>query len=89
MAMYEVLTLVVVVALAVAATAAIYYGLLGMTGQFFVVRCAACGHLTSSPADQPQASCPHCRHPVLLHPWHSLHPRQRSSELGHAVHFTS
>jgi hypothetical protein len=75
MTVYEVLTVALIVALAVAATALIYLGLLGMIGQLYVVRCAACNHLTFSSADLPQASCPYCRHPVLLHPLRTVrHP---------------
>ncbi|MCV7229923.1 hypothetical protein [Mycolicibacterium komossense] len=68
MTVYEVLTVVVVVVLATAATAAIYLGLLNWAGGVFVVRCAACHHLTLSPENLPQPSCPHCRHPALTHP---------------------
>jgi DNA-directed RNA polymerase subunit RPC12/RpoP len=80
MAVYEVLTVALDVVLAAATTAALYYGLLGMIGQFFVVRCASCGHLTSSSADQQASSCLHCRHPVLLHPMQVLRPRRHPSE---------
>jgi DNA-directed RNA polymerase subunit RPC12/RpoP len=63
--------------LAAASTVAIFVGLLGMVGQFFVVRCASCGHLTVSSANRPRESCPRCRHSMLLHPLHAAHhPRQ-------------
>lgn len=68
MAVYEVLTVMLIVVLALAATAAIYLGLLNWLGVAFVVRCAACHHLTLSSAKDPRDSCPHCRHPALLHP---------------------
>jgi hypothetical protein len=68
----EVFTIGVAVLLAVAATAAIYLGLLNWMGAFYVVRCAACHHLTFSSANQAQESCPHCRHPVLMHPIYSM-----------------
>ncbi|KAA0113755.1 hypothetical protein [Mycolicibacterium sp. P9-22] len=68
MTVYEVLTVTVIVVLALAATTAIYLGLLNWLGAAYVVRCAACHHLTLSSAKDPQASCPHCRHPALLHP---------------------
>jgi hypothetical protein len=74
-AVYEVLTIGLDAALAAATTAALYYGLLGMIGMFFIVRCASCGHLTSSSADRPEPSCAFCRHPILLHPLRALrHP---------------
>jgi DNA-directed RNA polymerase subunit RPC12/RpoP len=72
MTVYEVLTLAVVLVLAMAATAAIYLGLLNWVGAIFIVRCAACHHLTLSSANQSQQSCPHCRHPVLTHPLYSV-----------------
>ena len=68
MTVYQVLTVTVIVVLALAATAAIYLGLLNWFGAAYVVRCAACHHLTLSSAKDAQASCPHCRHPALLHP---------------------
>jgi hypothetical protein len=73
---YEVLTVALVVVLAAATTAAIYYGLLGMIGQFFIVRCESCGHATSSSSNRPLRSCARCRHPVLLHPLRALPHRQ-------------
>jgi DNA-directed RNA polymerase subunit RPC12/RpoP len=76
MTFYEVVTIALVVVLASAATAAICLGLLNWMGAFYVVRCAACHHLTTSSANAPRESCPHCRHPVLLHPLYSArHPR--------------
>lgn len=68
----EIFTVGVIAVLAIVATAAIYLGLLNWMGAFYVVRCAACHHLTFSSANRPQASCPHCRHPVLTHPIYSL-----------------
>ncbi len=76
MTVYAVATIALVVVIALAATAAIYMGLLNWMGAFYVVRCAACHHLTTSSANKPQGSCPHCRHPVLLHPFYAArHPR--------------
>ena len=60
------------VVLAAGATAAIYAGLLGMAGQFYVARCANCHHLTFSTVGNPK-SCPHCRHLPLLHPLRARH----------------
>jgi hypothetical protein len=68
----EVFTITVIAVLATAATAAIYLGLLNWIGAFYVVRCAACHHLTFSSAEGPRESCPHCTHPALMHPIHSL-----------------
>lgn len=79
MAVYEVLTVALIVVLATATITAIYLGLLAWVGGVFVVRCAACHHLTFSSDKRPQPSCPHCRHPVLLHPVYAvLHPRRMS-----------
>jgi len=68
----EIFTITVIALLATAATAAIYLGLLNWMGAFYVVRCAACHHLTFSSANHTQESCTHCRHPALMHPIHSL-----------------
>jgi ribosomal protein S27E len=68
----EVFTIGLIAVLATAATAAIYIGLLNWMGAFYVVRCAACRHLTFSSANQSRESCAHCRHPVLMHPVYSL-----------------
>jgi len=75
MTVFEILTVVVIVALGTLATAAIYLGLLNWVGAFHIVRCAACHHLTTSTVRGSQASCPHCRHPVLLHPLYAAHHR--------------
>jgi hypothetical protein len=68
----EIFTIGVIAVLAVLATAAIYLGLLNWIGAFFVVRCAACHHLTFSSSNRSQESCPHCRYPALMHPIYSL-----------------
>ena len=73
MSLYEVLTVVLIAVLALAASAAIYIGVIGLMGGFYFVRCAACGHLTFSATKRPRASCVHCRHPVLTHPLHAVH----------------
>jgi DNA-directed RNA polymerase subunit RPC12/RpoP len=68
----EVFTISLIAVLATAATGAIYLGLLNWMGAFYVVRCAACHHLTFSSANESQESCTHCRHPILMHPIRSL-----------------
>ena len=79
MSVYEVLTVLLIVVIGMAATAAIYLWLLNWVGAFFVVRCAACHHLAFSSANAARTSCPHCRHPVLTHPLYAAHhPRSRS-----------
>ena len=90
MSVYEVLTVVLIAVIATAATAAIYLGLLNWIGAFFVVRCAACHHLTFSSGKTAQKSCPHCRHPVLTHPIRSVHHPRSLSEVrvvGDRLHF--
>jgi ribosomal protein S27E len=81
MTVYFALTIVVIVALATAATLAIYLGLLNWLGAFYVVRCGACHHLTFAGADQSPASCPHCRHPVLTHPLYAAHHPRTVSQV--------
>lgn len=73
MTVYEALTVALIVLLATATTAAIYLGLMNWIGAAYVVRCAACHHLTVASANEAQASCPHCRHPALMHPLYSAH----------------
>jgi hypothetical protein len=68
MTVYEVLTLLVAVVLALGATAAIFAGLINWAGGFFVVRCAACHHLAFSTVNKPKTACTHCKYPMLLHP---------------------
>jgi hypothetical protein len=76
---FEVATIALAIILASAATAAIYLGLLNWMGGYYVVRCAACHHLTGSSVNSAQGSCPHCRHPALLHPVYAVrHPHNRS-----------
>jgi hypothetical protein len=48
MSVYEVLTVLLIVVIGTAATAAIYLGLLNWAGAFFIVRCEACHHLAFS-----------------------------------------
>src|ERR1700757_2089045 len=75
MTVYEIPTLALIVGLAAAATAAIYLGILGMSGQLYLVRRSACRHLTFSFTNMPRQTCPRCRHPLRLHPVHTLiHP---------------
>jgi hypothetical protein len=74
MMVYEALTVVLIVLLATLTTGAIYLGLLNWVGAFHVVRCSACHHLTASSGRQAD-SCPHCRHPGLLHPIYAAHHR--------------
>jgi len=81
MTVYEVLTIAVIVVLGTAATAAIYLGLLNWIGGAYIVRCAGCRHLTVASDRQPQQSCPHCRHPVLMHPLHAAHHPRRFAEV--------
>jgi hypothetical protein len=73
MTVYEVLTAAVVAVLALGATAAIYLGLLNWAGAVFIVRCAACHHLTLSPVNEARPACPHCRHQALMHPLYTAH----------------
>jgi DNA-directed RNA polymerase subunit RPC12/RpoP len=73
MSVYEVLTVTLIVVLASATVIALYLGMMNWFRAAYVVRCATCHHLTVSSANEPQESCPHCRHPVLLHPVYAVH----------------
>jgi hypothetical protein len=81
MSIYGVGTIALVVVLGIGATVAIYMGLLNWMGAFYVVRCAACHHLTFSSANQAQESCAHCRHPALLHPMYTALHRGTPSDV--------
>jgi DNA-directed RNA polymerase subunit RPC12/RpoP len=73
MTVWEALTIALIVVLATATIFAIYLGMMNWIGAAYVVRCSACHHLTVASAREPQQSCPHCRHPVLLHPFYAAH----------------
>jgi ribosomal protein S27E len=87
MTVEEVFTIGLIAVLATAATAAIYLGLLNWMGAFYVVRCEACHHLTFASANQTQASCPHCRHPALMHPIHSLRHHSGVRVVNDRLHY--
>ena len=90
MALYEALTVTLIVVLALAATVAIYLGMMNWIGTAFVVRCAACHHLTVASANRTQESCPHCRHPVLMHPLYAAHHPELRAEprvVGDRLHY--
>lgn len=90
MSVYEGLTVALITVLALLATLAIGLGLLNWIGALFVVRCAACHHLTFASKNRPQQSCPHCRHPALLHPVYSAsHPDRREEVrvVGDRLHY--
>ncbi|WP_193047643.1 hypothetical protein [Mycolicibacterium baixiangningiae] len=80
MAVYEALTVALIILLAVATIAALYLGLMNWIGAAHVVRCSTCHHLTVAAARQPQQSCPHCRHPMLLHPLYAAHHPRSAHE---------
>jgi hypothetical protein len=75
MSVYEILTIAVIVVVGSAAIVAIYLGLLNWAGGFHVVHCRVCRHLTGSADNEPQVSCPHCRHPALFHPLYAAQHR--------------
>lgn len=81
MTVFEGLTIALIVVLASATTVAIYLGLLNWMGAMYVVRCAACHHLTLASANHAAQSCPHCRHPALMHPLYAAHHRRSRSEV--------
>ncbi|WP_206072425.1 hypothetical protein [Antrihabitans stalactiti] len=85
MTVYEALTIAVIVAIAAASTAAIYIGLAEMAGMRHSTRCSTCAHWTHTLTDTQPQSCPHCRHPALLHPVRTLshHRLPRSTDALH------
>lgn len=90
MTVYQVLTIVLVTVLAIAATAAIYLGLLNWIGALYVVRCTECHHLAFNSKNRPRESCPHCRHPILTHPIHAMHYPDRRLDVrveGDRLHY--
>lgn len=90
MALYEALTVTLIVVLASATTVAIYLGMMNWIGSAFVVRCAACHHLTVASANKTKESCPHCRHPVLMHPLYAAHHPELRTEprvVGDRLHY--
>ncbi len=76
MTVYEVLTVGLIIVLATLAALAIYLGLLNWIGALYVVRCSQCHHLTFNSKKDPRTSCPHCEHPLLLHPIYSARHRE-------------
>jgi DNA-directed RNA polymerase subunit RPC12/RpoP len=85
---YQIATIALIFVVASAATLAIYLGLLNWMGRFHVVHCSACHHLTTASTKEPQASCPHCRHPLLLHPLHAVtHPNARVRVLSDSLRY--
>ncbi len=87
MTVYEISTIVVIAVLGAAATAAIYLGLLNWVGALYVVRCAACHHLTFASANRSQESCAHCRHPALMHPIYAMHHRAGVRVVDDRLHY--
>lgn len=88
MTVYEALTVALIMVLAAGATLAIYVGMANWIGACYVVRCSECHHLTFASANQPQASCPHCRHPMLLHPLYAAqHPEHAVHVVGDRLHY--
>lgn len=75
MTVYEVLTVALITALATLAVLAIYLGLLNWIGALYLVRCSECHHLAFNSKKDPRTSCPHCEHPLLLHPLYAARHR--------------
>jgi hypothetical protein len=90
MAVYEALTVALIFVLATATIIAIYVGMMNWIGAVHVVRCAACHHLTVGAGNESAPSCPHCRHPVLMHPLYAAHhPREARQPrvVGDRLHY--
>ncbi len=73
-------TVLLMVGVGVLTTAALYVGLVGMLGGFYIVRCASCSHWTFSAVDRPPRSCARCRHPTLRHPLRAIRHRGQGAE---------
>lgn len=88
MAVYEALTVALIVVLAAATTVAIYVGLMNWIGACYVVRCSECHHLTFASVNRPQESCAHCRHPMLMHPLYAAnHPDNAVRVVNDRLHY--
>ncbi|KUI38599.1 hypothetical protein [Mycobacterium sp. GA-2829] len=90
MAVYEALTIALIVVLAAATIAALYLGLMNWINAAHVVRCSTCHHLTVAAAREPQQSCPHCRHPLLTHPLYAVHHPRSARQVrvvGDRLHY--
>jgi len=72
MVLADVVIAVLVVALAILTTAALWIGLLAVLGEVGMRRCGRCGHLTVVSTNRPEA-CVYCRHAKLFHPAHAWH----------------
>lgn len=68
----EVLTAVLVIALAAASVLAGYIGVLGLTGALRFARCERCDHLTLRAGPGAPHTCGTCRHDRLLHPLYAV-----------------
>lgn len=75
MAIYVILSIATIAVVGTAATIAIYLGLLNWFGEFHMVHCKRCHHLTGSLRNEPKESCLHCRHPMLMHPLYAMQHR--------------
>jgi hypothetical protein len=62
-------------AVGILTTVTLYFGLTGLLGGSYFVRCRACDHWTFSFSDTPSPSCSHCRHSALMHPLRAMHYR--------------
>jgi DNA-directed RNA polymerase subunit RPC12/RpoP len=90
MTIFEALTVALILVLATATIIAIYLGLMNWINAVHVVRCATCHHLTVGAVNELQQSCPHCRHPVLMHPLYAAHHPRQASQLrvvGDRLHY--
>jgi hypothetical protein len=82
----EGITVVLMVGVGALTTAALYVGLVGMLGGFYIVRCASCNHWIFSPADRPRQSCTRCRRSALLHPLRAVRHPERGPGRGYGRH---
>jgi hypothetical protein len=82
MTVYEDLTIAVIVVVAAVTIGAIYVGVLGLLGGYYIVRCPSCQHWTLTVTDRPRGSCTRCRHPVLMHQLRVIHHPRQASVLG-------
>ena len=79
----EIITGVLVAALAIVTIFAAYIGVAGMFGHVYFSSCTHCGRRSMSLSADPHASCVNCRHELLLHPVASAHRVHHSH--GHAA----
>lgn len=85
MVLFEALVSFGAIALAVVTVTMMAIGCLGALGVVKLSRCDGCGRLHLAAGSALDGRCGSCRHPVLLHPFRTLH-EAHPMHLGTSVH---